>query len=270
MARPNRRPLRILRRILLRIAARIPLLLPLWRALRDRFSPHHRTLRQIAAHQPDLLLQPSNLSRQDRYPGIFAALARQLEGLAEPRIVSFGCATGDEVFTLHKLFPAARITGIDINPRNIAAAQKRLARMGASEGIRFVCAGSADGEPDDGFDAVLALAVLRHGDLQAQLPDSCAAILPFDQVERAVAGLVRCVRPGGYLAIWNCHFRLCDMASAAIFETVWSDPRGAQANSPLYGPDNRRLAEPGYADALFRKIDPASDRQARAAPRPNA
>jgi SAM-dependent methyltransferase len=249
----------MLRRTLLRIAQPIPLLLPIWRALRDWLSPHHRALRQIAANQSDLLLQPSNLSRQDRYPGIFAALARQLEGVTEPRILSFGCATGDEVFTLQKLFPAARITGIDINPRNIAMAQSRLAHMGAIEGIRFVCAGSAVDEADESFDAVLALAVLRHGDLQAQRPDSCAAILPFDQVERAVAGLARCARPGGFLAIWNCHFRFCDMASAATFETVWSDPQGARANSPLYGVDNRRLAEPGYAAALFRKIDPGGE-----------
>jgi SAM-dependent methyltransferase len=246
----------MLRRHLLHTAERIPLLLPVWRRLRDRLSPHHRALRRVAADQGDVLLQPSNLSRQDRYPGIFAALTSKLEGVAEPRILSFGCANGDEVFTLHRLFPAARITGIDINPRNIAKAQKRLAGMSEAHAIRFICAGSVDDEPDGAYDAVLALAVLRHGDLQAQLPDSCAAILPFDQAERAVAGLARCVRPGGYLAIWNCHFRFCDMASARSFETAWSDPRGAQANSPLYGPNNRRLAEPGYADAMFRKIDP--------------
>jgi hypothetical protein len=244
---------RALRRRLHRVLAPVPLVLPAWRALSDRLSPHRRAVKRIAAEPSSELLQPSDLTWTHRYPELFAALAERLAGIAEPQILSFGCATGEEVFTLRELFPAAHITGLEINPRSVAKAERRLARQGGDARIRFVCAGSPTPEDAGRFDAVLALAVLRHGDLQQLKPESCSELLPFAKVDRTISALAGCVRPGGYLAIWHSHFRFADMAASSDFGVDWSDAAGARKNSPLYGPDDRRLALDGYAEAIFRK-----------------
>lgn len=65
--------------------------------------------------------------------------------------------------------------------------------------------------------------------------------------------LARCLKPGGYLAVWNTHFRFCDMTVAPDFDVVLSDERGGWANSPLYGKDNRRLIVEPYCAAVFKK-----------------
>jgi SAM-dependent methyltransferase len=231
----------------------IPGAVPLVRFVRSWIIPQQRALRQIRARMPGQLLQPSMVTEPDRYPEFFAFVAEQLEDCAAPRILSFGCSTGDEVFALREYMPSAELVGMDINPRAIAACQRQLAERAPDPGISFICAGNTHGQTEASFDAIFCMAVLRHGLLQASQPDSCAAILPFAQAENTVSDLARCLKPGGYLVIWNCHFRFADMAGAADFELVHSSPHGRWANQPLYGRDDLRLPSELYCEAIFRK-----------------
>ena len=89
-----------------------------------------------------LLLQPSPYIVADRYPQFFAHVAGRLAHNPAPRILSFGCSTEDEVFTLRRYFPRAELVGIDINPRAIAKCERRLPQQGGDAGIRFSRAGS--------------------------------------------------------------------------------------------------------------------------------
>jgi hypothetical protein len=53
------------------------------------------------------------------------------------------------------------------------------------------------------------------------------------------------------LIIRHSNFRLCDAPVGRAFETVLQLPTGAK--TPLFGPDNRLLADRGYPDTVFRK-----------------
>lgn len=249
MSRMSRPPLAVLRRKL----AKVPILSDAYRFVREQISPHRRILRRIRRETPGLLLQPSPFTVPDRHPHFFAQVAKRLEQNPAPRILSFGCSAGDEVFTLRRYFPRAELVGIDINPRAIARCKRRLEHAGGDAAIRFCCAGSTTGEPDDHFDAIFCLSVLRHGDLEATRPERCDAILPFADVERTVVELSRCLKPGGFCVIWHCHFRLSDMSVSWQYETVMTDGLGKWANSPLYGPDNQRLDGVQWCDAVFCK-----------------
>lgn len=223
------------------------------RFLRSWLVPQERALRQIRARFPGQLLQPSIVTEPDRYPEFFAFVAEQLADGPAPRIMSFGCSTGEEVFSLRAQFPDAEIVGLDINPLAIAACERQRALRPPDPGIRFACTGSSQGEADASFGAIFCMAVLRHGELQASRPASCADILAFAQVERTVSDLARCLKPGGFLVIWNCHFRFADMAASAQFEVVHSSAEGAWANQPLYGSDNQLAPPTAYCEAIFRK-----------------
>ena len=70
--------------------------------------------------------QPYAYTLPDRYPWLFDFAAERLGRIAAPRLLSFGCSRGDEVFSLARRLPRATIKGIDIDLRNIAACRARL------------------------------------------------------------------------------------------------------------------------------------------------
>lgn len=235
-------------------AKAIPGARSLWRALRSVVDPHERAVKRAQTLSPGLLLQPSHYTSADRYPWLFKFLGEQLSKQEAVRILSYGCATGEELFSLQAYLPDAALVGIDINPRNIAICNRKFAKSGAKSDMQFRCAGSPAEEATNSYDAIMCLAVLRHGALQDQMPDDCAPWIQFAAVEKMVSELARCVKPGGYLAIWHSHFRFADMSVASQFRAVLSHDRSDREGTPLYGPDNRRLKGADYCDAIFQKL----------------
>jgi 2-polyprenyl-3-methyl-5-hydroxy-6-metoxy-1,4-benzoquinol methylase len=221
------------------------------RWLRRLFDPHMRAVAAARRRFPGELLQPAGTTSEDRHPALFAELRRLLAEQTEPRLLSFGCSTGEEAFTLAHYLPRARIDGVDLNARAIATAQARAARAG-TERITFAQAGTPDAA-DICYDAILCLSVLRHGDLDLLRPESCAAILPFTQVDSLLQRLDAVLKPGGLLAIWGSNFRFAEMAIAPRYtplEVPGMRPEGAV----IYGAVNQRL-EIGRNDRfLFRKL----------------
>ena len=223
----------------------------LWRLASDR---SYRNIMWLYWMRPKAAFQPVNDTRPDRYPAIFgfvqAALdARPVSG-GPIAILSFGCSTGEEVFTLRRYFPAARIKGLDINPANIAICEQRLAERGDSR-IAFARAESTRGEADGAYDAVFCMAVLRHGSLGDPNITRCDHLLRFEDFENAVADFSRCLRSGGLLAMAHSNFRLNDTRTSTDFETVMR----MKSRVPLFGADNRRLPDAaGAVDVVFRKL----------------
>ncbi len=226
---------------------RVPGMRGLGRWLRRRFHPHYAALRRI---DPAQLLQPEAQTCAARYPAIFAFLARDLAGLARPRVLSWGCSTGEELLSLRAALPGAEIVGVEINPRSLRKAARRVAH---DAGITLRLAGDPAALVGEMFDAVLCLAVLRHARLQDEAPARCSAVLPFARAERFVTALAALVRPQGLLALWNVHFRLADMAVADAFAVVLDLPRGVHANQPLYGPGDARLDGATCTAAVYRR-----------------
>jgi SAM-dependent methyltransferase len=201
----------------------------------------HRDAAWLRLSRPDNLFQPYGDTGDDRYPGIFRFARDDIGDGPDRRLLSFGCSTGEEVFALRGYFPEAEIVGLDIDRRRIAVCRRRLA-VRPDPAIRFAVAGSAAGEPADHYHAIFAMAVFRHGDLGAG-PPRCDPLIRFADFADTVAGLARCLRPGGLLALRFANFRFCDTASAAGFDPVLSDRMtcGRRAPPPLYGPDDCRI-----------------------------
>ncbi len=205
--------------------------------------------------RPPNLFQPHNDTAPDRYPGVFGFIRGAIPDGPEARLLSFGCSTGDEVFSLRSYFPQSTITGIDISRANIAVCRRRSRRDGDGR-MRFVRAGTASGEAPGTYDAVLAMAVFRHGDLARTVPVSCRPRITFSAFDRTVVELADCLRTGGYLAIEHSNFRFADTSVARRFEVVWSrDPEPGEPSTPRYGRDDRLLDVQEYRDVIFLKVD---------------
>lgn len=108
---------------------------------------------------------------------------------SEPaRVLDVATGTGDVAFALHKLFPAARITGIDLSSGMLAIARKKLESMPQStrEAIAF---GKADclGLPfhDGDFDLITVAYGVRN----------------FENLLQGLCEMRRVLKPGGVLCI---------------------------------------------------------------------
>jgi SAM-dependent methyltransferase len=222
-----------------------------------------RTVAILDFLRPRGLFQPHGKTGADRYPAVFAFVGRALGDGAGARLLSFGCSTGEEVFTLRRYCPRAAITGLDISAARIATCRARLAGRGGDPGITFAVASTARGLETAGVDAIFAMAVFRHGRL-GDVPETCAAVIRFADVAVAIDDLARCLRPGGFFAIRNANFRFADTPAAADFDLVLSLP--AATDTPVYGRDDRLLPREALEQVVFRKRA-GSDGAARATPR---
>jgi len=204
--------------------------------------------------RPRDLLQPSNVTFPDRYPNVFAFVQRELGAETQGALLSFGCSTGEEVFSLRNYFPRATLKGIDINPGNIRICNRRLKQRGDPK-VTFETAGSLAAEPPASYDAIFCMAVLRHGAISRPGVRSAEPFLSFQMFCRTIDSLARCLKPGGLLAIAHSNFRLCDAPAGAHFAAVMS-VTDAESPSPIFGPDNIVMPGVVQADVVFRKVSP--------------
>ena len=233
---------------LLNIFGKIPGIRRALRLGRASLSPRHRAIERLK-NGGDGAFQPWPTTASERYPAVFDFLAEQLSGIDAPKVLSYGCASGEEVEALARRMPHARITGLDPNAHAIAQARRRV----DLPNVTFTLADRPD--PAGRYNAILAMAVFRDGRLNAAggHPPDCTAILPFARAEAGIARLVAVLEPGGWLALANSHFDFEDMDTARQFEPAM--PRGDELGTgPLYGPDNRLKGTASRPALLYRKL----------------
>ncbi len=221
----------------------------LYRALRSRQG---RGYARLQFSSPVPLFQDYATTSMDRYPALFGFVQQTLGADSQARLLSFGCASGEEVFSLRAYFPQAVITGLDIHPDAIGTCHRRLAAR-PDTGLQFRLAGNTAGEGDGCYDAIFCLAVLRRGDLATHRGERCDHLIRFEDVEAQLLDFVRCLRPGGLLVLRHANFRLRDTQAARWFDTALCLPTPARADTPLFGPDNRRLPVQADEQAVFRR-----------------
>ena len=173
---------------------------------------------------------------------MFAAIAERLP--ADARILSFGCSTGEELASLRRLMPAARLTGVEINPR----ARRLAARRMGGDPLANVFATLPDGP----FDAALALAVLQrepHRIADEGIVD-LARTYPFARFDEGLGALVDRIVPDGLLAIFHAQYRVEDSSAADCLVAV---PGAPMMDGPLFDPGSRRYAPTPVAASLFVK-----------------
>ncbi len=107
----------------------------------------------------------------------------------EPQdILDLGCSVGMSTFALQKVYPHAKITGLDLSPYFLAVAQYRSEQRHAN--INWIHAvAESTGLPDASFDLISIFLVCHE--------------LPQAATRQIFAEARRLLRPGGHLAIMD-------------------------------------------------------------------
>jgi hypothetical protein len=209
---------------------------------------HLREQRRLEASGAGALHQVSSRTRADRYPRIFAASRRLApdRGGRPLRILSFGCSTGEEVFSLRSYFPAAHIVGIDINKECL----KKCRRRNTDPRNEFL-------EPSKGldgrdFDLVFCMAVLQRSPSRHARTENVSDVYPFEKFERELETLDRLIPSGGMLILYHTFYRFRDSRIAPSYTPCpvsIPDPV-----VPKFDRHGKRVEDEHYDEVLFRKL----------------
>ncbi len=213
----------------------------------------------------------------DRYPEIFSAASRYSRtmrpdgSVQQLRILSFGCSTGEECFTLRQYFPDSAIYGCDINRSVLAIASARQ-RHG---GITFFHSSSEMLAQHGPFDIVFCMSSL------CLFPEADRAAgedgtFPFAAFDELLCGIDANLRPGGLLVVYNASYPFRLSAIAPQYDIIDADAvvengfvnklhRSGRAFTVTAAKDHSRchrmISDPkdyrdsDFVDCLFRKRD---------------
>jgi hypothetical protein len=194
------------------------------------------------------IMQTASTTFMDRHPDIFDFLKLQF-GDQQIRLLSFGCSTGEECFSLRNYLPNAKITGVDINPNSILTAKKNSLVDGNME---FVCLSPNALHQLGQFDVILALSVLCKNP-EAQELNDISSIYPFNRYNSIVTLLDSQLNKNGYLIIRSSNFRLKDSSVFSNYSVVNFEKRRDPKDFPKFDSNNKRLKNYLETEEFFRK-----------------
>ena len=198
----------------------------------------------------EALHQTTTLTRMDRYPEIFAAVGDALAGRVGVRMLSFGCATGEEVVTLRRYFADAELVGVEINPYCLRVCRRRR----VDSRIHFLPSTVESIARFAPYDAIFCLAVLQrtpHAVID-QGVENIATLYPFSRFERQLLELDQVLAVGGLLVVASTQYRLQDSGIGGRYReygTLYQDG----AKLPLFAPSGERMVGVVRQPVLFVK-----------------
>ena len=186
----------------------------------------------------------------DRYPEVFGsvAMAMRSSGTDAGSILSYGCSTGEECFSLRGYLPDASIVGADVR----RAARAEASARNHDPAIRFIPARRSDLASNGPYDAIFAMSVLCRYPATLGRPN-CSRIYPFKRFEAAAITLDGLLRTGGLLVIYNANFRFTDTSVASRYESLPVPGLDDSGFVDLFSSSNQRLDDQVYPQVVFRK-----------------
>ena len=197
------------------------------------------------------LHQSTVLTKMNRYPEIFSVCRAYFDGRADLRILSYGCATGEEVLSLRLAFPSAFILGVEINPHSLSVARKHR----VDDRIAFLESDPAAIARLGPFDAIFCMAVLQRTPMRisaAGIKD-LKQIYPFEKFDAKITELDSWLKKDGLLVVHHSQYAITDAAAGPKYSPLET----AQSIFNV-GPkfDRRSLRDDRPTNSVFVKVRP--------------
>lgn len=221
----------------------------IWSLYKFLFNSRYRSEQVSRIIYRHKIIQVSTFTKEDRYPFLFNAIKEELEGLENPKVLSFGCSTGEEVFSLKRLIPNAEFIGVDINQWCVKTAKKRNQYSGCS----FRHVKSNEWKNSGNFDCILALAVFQKTIHRRLNTTETTTSFRFNDFEEIVAELQSLLKIGGLIIIDNSDYQLQDLEIYA--SNFVEQPHSSMKRiRPTFDKNNQKVSETFESGRIYRKI----------------
>jgi hypothetical protein len=198
--------------------------------------------------------QDTSVSFPDRYPRLFAAAAALLADRPACRILSYGCAAGEEVLSLRGYFPQAALVGAEINQVLLA----RCRRLPPDPRRTFIASTPDTIAAHGPYDAVFAMAVFtrRPHTVEARGMRDIARHYPFALFARDLRFLAAQVAPGGLLIVEHALYLAEDALAGTPLAAAFRPVEGVGdwlAKGPRFAPHGRIIEPQPRIARVFRR-----------------
>ena len=214
----------------------------------DRYAapqPHH------GQGVSDRTIQKHGHTDYDRYPTIFEEVRRLAGDNADSKILSFGCSTGEEVFSLaDKYFLETQITGLDIDSRSIKTA---IRNNPYPERVQFFETSDSTLRECGPFDVIFAMSVLCAWPESKDL-DNISPLMTFDDFERHTSFLHQHLKCHGFFVIYNASFCFSDSGVSSSYRAIQMKGQNESGFVKKFDRNNRSMKGYVYAHSIFKKL----------------
>lgn len=193
--------------------------------------------------------QLTSTTGSNRYPELFSEAKVAMVRLKKPySILSFGCSTGEECFTMKSYFPDSKIIGVDINKGNL----RKAVSKSTSNDIQFLFSTPKTIAANGQYDLIFCLSVLCRWEDTKDLAN-CENVYSFKKFTETVGFLAGQLLTGGLLIIYNSNFRFEDTPFFQAFEIVTTPTVSNSGFVHKFDSNNNRIHEP-HRHCIYRKI----------------
>jgi len=190
----------------------------------------------------------SHYTEINRYPDLFEICHDFFQGHDAPSILSFGCSTGEEVFSLAKYLPNASIVGTDVSKWCIKECRKK----NIDGQFEFIHVKSKKYAQLNNFDAIFCLAVFQHPSNHGELIDQASEYI-FPQFEEQLLKLDIKLKEGGLLFIDFCDFNFMDTSLSKKYSPLNCNQNKLLRERPLFDKTNRKVSDVTESYRIFVK-----------------
>ncbi len=193
--------------------------------------------------------QGATYSEPDRYPELFTACASHLKNTPNPIILSFGCATGEEAFSLAEYISSATIFGVDINRWCLRQSVKK----NRNPRIQFLHPSSHGFAALSNLDAIFCMAVFQRSENRNHTAAVAYGSFTFAKFEQQITQLDAKLKPGGLFFIDHSDFSFEDTAVAAHYTTLEFEGNQFPHQRPLFDRNNTLITTQYTMHRAFQK-----------------
>ena len=220
-----------------------------WRVLQFVSNPANRSSRIVEWRFGEQYFQRASYTSPNRYPALFDQCKVYLGANRHLKILSYGCSTGEEVFTLGEYMPDSDIVGADINGWCIRQCNKRR----LSRNHSFCLTNSREFKNADNFDAIFCMAVFQRSENRASPGSEISIGFKFDQFEREIGMLDAKLRRLGLLFIDHTDFNFEDTVHSSHYRPLEFDGNRIEYKRPLFDRNNRKVSDTQRLHRVFVK-----------------
>jgi len=218
-----------------------------WSISKFILNPRYRSEQVSRIKYSNEIIQVSTYTKENRYPVLFKQIALELKDIENPKILSFGCSTGEEVFSLKKIIPNADIVGVDINRWCIKKANRK------NSDCNFFHANNKAWEKKNYYDCILALAIFQKSIHREPGQKVTTDLFRFSTFEKNVTELSQLLKIDGLFILDNSDYQFSDLA---IFRQQFKAGPDVpiKQNRPTFNKFNNRISNISISKRIFRKI----------------